>query len=570
MLRKLWLMILVSVMPTVLPAEAPLKTFQGQATVQVIEVPVRVVDPESGRAVRGLEASDFQIFENGEEMAISNFAEIDAGSAAPAVRDAVPAARAEPRQMIYFFDLYLMSRLDRDRAVEALRQEYQQGLHPLELVSIAAFDGKMHALLDSSRDRAAILEALDEVGGLKTHGRAQRIVFGEALTTREVSGERKLDYYERRQRSREYMTELERRIERVGNALSMALQRFAALDGRKIMVIFSPGQPETSWSPSYSPVDYINGEVAYPAQDLWKGLGLVAAELGFTLYVVDSSGLRVGSAADATTGITSGVSAFGGGSGANRLPESQSAAAAVADPGSTQAPRNLGKWLERTRKNMLIDASDLTGGEAVFSTSVREAVSGIEKAWRHWYSLAYTVDHPAVNEENRIEVRLRNHPEYLLQYRRAYRKRSVGEQDAEKMRSAMLFGADANPLGIRVEFGEPESRFHLGASRAKRIRVPVEVKIPLGGLEFLPQGDIYSARVLLSFFSRDEKGNQSPLAREEQPIQVEKSRFEEAMRGGYFTYRITLEVEGGKQSLSVGVEDELSRKRSIISRDFEF
>ena len=219
---------------------------------------------------------------------------------------------------------------------------------------------------------------------------------------------------------------------------------------------------------------------------------------------------------------------------------------------------------------MLIDATRLTGGDTVFSFEVRDVVSGIEKEWRHWYSLAYTVDHPAVNEENRIEVRLRKHPEYLLQYRRAYRERSVGEQDAEKMRSAMLFGADANPLGIRVEFGEAESRFRLGASRAKRVRIPVVVKIPLGGLDFLPQGDLYSARVLLSFFSRDEKGNQSPLAREEQPIKVEKSRFEDAMRGGYFTYRITLEVEGGKQNLSVGVQDELSRKRSVISREFEF
>ena len=546
------------------------KTFTGQATVQVVEVPVRVFDPSDGSRVRGLKAADFEIFENGEKREITNFSEIDIGTRAPAGIQGETPTQAEYRQMIYFFDLYLMEPRDRDRALEALRRQYAHGARPLELVSIAAFDGTMRALLDSSRDRGKILKALDEISKLKAHGISQRIVFTNALTSTKVSGERKLDYYERRQRSREFMVEMERRVQRVGNAVLTAIQRFSGMEGRKILIVFSPGQPKTSWAPSFSPIDYINGDVAYPAQDLWENLALEASDLGFALYVIDSSGTSTSSDSDASAGLSLGSGVFGGGDGPNRLPDTEEASAGVADPGSNQAPQNLGQWLERTRKNMLKDAAGTTGGESIFSKSILDAVDGIERQWRHWYSLAYTVDHPNPGAEKKIEVRLLKHREYRLEYRRAYRRRSAAEQDGEKMRSAMLFSSEANPLGIRVEFGEPKGRFHLGASRAKRVRIPIAVRIPLGRLEFLPQGDLLTAKVLLSFFSRDDKANQSPLAREEQRITVEKARFEEAMRGGYFTYRITVETEGGKQKISVGVQDDLSRKRSIVSRDFDF
>ena len=78
-----------------------------------------------------------------------------------------------------------------------------------------------------------------------------------------------------------------------------------------------------------------------------------------------------------------------------------------------------------------------------------------------------------------IEVDLPGHPGYALVYRKRYVDRSASAREAEGMRSAMLFGSDANPLGILVELGEAESRFRLGAAGSKRVRVPFVVKIPI-------------------------------------------------------------------------------------------
>lgn len=544
-------------------------SFSGHTSVEVVELPVRIINPQNGEPVRGLKAENFQILEDGLPQKLSNFYEYDA-AAEPVVtgEGSIPGAQ-HFRQSIYFFDLYLMETKDRDRAIDALRRQYEDGTSPEELVSIASFDGEMHMHLDAGRNPKEISEALDELANIKAHGIAQRIAFTKALTTTTVSGERKLDYYERRQRSREFMTELERRVERVGSALQAAIGRFALLEGQKILVVFSPGQPETSWTPSYSPIDFMNGEAKYPVQDLWHQLALKAADAGFTLYVVDSSGLRSSSGREASSGLDAGVDSFGLSTGQSNLPQTQALNNASADSGSTQAPQNLGQWLERTRKTLLLSSSKLTGGDSIFSTRIQEALSEIQFQWRHWYSLGYSLDHKFPGKERKIEIRLPGHPEYRVEYRKAYVDRTETEKDAEKMRSAMLFGADANPLGIRVEYGEATRHFHLGAAGAKRVKVPIVIQIPLGRLDFLPQGDIYSAKVLLSFFGKDEKGNESRLAREEQSIQVAADRMEEARRGGYFTYRMTLEVEGGKQSIFIGVKDELSMKTSIIGHDFE-
>jgi hypothetical protein len=134
--------------------------------------------------------------------------------------------------------------------------------------------------------------ALIEVGDLRARGLEQRVSFTDALSEGPVSGERDLDYYERRQRSREYMVELERRVSRVGGALKSTMARFARADGRRVVVAFTPGQPETAWSPSYSPIDFMNATARYPAQDRWNDVALEAADLGFTLYVVDTSAMR--------------------------------------------------------------------------------------------------------------------------------------------------------------------------------------------------------------------------------------------------------------------------------------
>ena len=110
-----------------LPAQVSEQEFRGETTVNVVDVPVRVFDPDTGRPVTGLTAADFKVVEQGKKQKISHFAEIRGPGfdveAVGAVAEAGPAqVETRPVEMIYFFDLYLGMPRDRSEAVEAVQK----------------------------------------------------------------------------------------------------------------------------------------------------------------------------------------------------------------------------------------------------------------------------------------------------------------------------------------------------------------------------------------------------------------------------------------------------------------
>ena len=564
-------------------AEDENASFRGETTVNVIEVPVRVVDKETGEPVVGLTAADFEILENDVPQPISNFAEIwrseedavevadfDPGASAAAADD----IRTRTVELVYLVDLYLMNKVGRNRAVDGLRATYRGGVPEGQNISLVAYDGGLETLADRTDERDEILDALDELGYIKTRGNQQSIGFSDELINAEVSGERDQAYFERRQRNRQFLGDLEKKVLRVGDAALATMSRYAAADGRRVMVLFTPGQPRTDWVPEYSTVDFMNAEAEYPVHDLWHEIALEAADLGFTLYVVDSSGVRVNFGSDVEMGITDSLaSAFDKGSvfRSEGDPGVESAsgnpAGTAFDPG--QETQNLGSWLERTRRSMMILASTATGGEALFVNDVAKAVDEVNRDLGHHYSVAYVADHSGDGKAYTVKVRIPGHPDYRVDHRTGYVDQPAAVRSGRRMRSAMLFGADANPLGIRVELGDADSRFRLGAAGSKRVTIPIHVKIPYGRLEMIQRGDIYWSKVWITLFAEDGEGNQSALSSHEQPITVEADRYQEAVAKGFFSYHTGAEIEGGEQRVFIGIQEELSGRTSIMPIKFD-
>lgn len=558
--------------------------FRGETTVNVVEVPVRVVDPATGEPVIGLTAADFEITEDGVVQPISNFAELwrseedavaiagfDPGAEVQASKD----IRTRTVELVYLLDLYLMNKEGRDRAIDGLRAAYRGGVPDGQNISLVAYDGALETFADRTDKRDEVLDALDEVGYVTARGNQQTIGFSEQLIDVEVSGERDQAWYERRQRNREFIGELEKKVLRVGDAAVATMSRYAAADGRRVLVVFTPGQPRTDWVPEYSTVDFMNAEVEYPVHDLWHDFALDAADLGFTLFVVDSSGVRVNFGSDVETGITDSLGdAFDKGSvfRAQDAPGVETAVESAADfafdPGADT--QSLGSWLENTRKSMMILASTATGGEALFVGDVDAAVEKVNRALGHHYSVAYVADHSGDGKAYSVKVKLPNHPHYRLDYRTGYIDQPAAVRSGRRLRSAMLFGADANPLGIRVEIGDADGRFHLGAAGSKRVRIPLHVKIPYGRLEMIQRGDIYWSKVWITLFAEDAAGNQSALASHEQPISIEADRYQQALAKGYFSYHTGIEIEGGEQKVFIGIQEELSGRTSIMPLEFDY
>jgi VWFA-related protein len=566
---------------TVAPAGAQDESqqFVGETTVNVVEVPVRVIDTATGEPVTGLDPSEFVITESGVVQPISNFSEIERKVAVRTVSeeglertaDPTSAEITKPLEIVYFFDLYLMYTAGRDRAVEGLQRLYQEGVPDGESVSVVFFDGELETLVDRSDYRREILDAIDEIGTIEPRGINQRVGFTEALSGAPVTGERDTGFYERKFRNIEYMQDLERKIAKVGNAMLATMARFARADGRRVLVAFTPGFPRSDWAPTYYSVDYLNAAVEWPQQDLWKKIANEASDLGFTLYNVDTSGVWLTLASDVTVGMgtvgPTDVESNAFGAGRDQFQSADSRVDGTEANSGAEPVQNMGQWLETARKNLLIQTAQETGGEAIFASDVHTVMKDVRQTLDHYYSLGYTAEHSGDGKTYSLDVELPNHPSYRVVHRTTFVDLPASTRSAQALRSEMLFGGDANPLGVRVEAGDRDSRFRLGAAGSKRVRIPLKVKIPYGRLMMIPRGDVYWGKVLVTFFGEDGEGNQSELATFEQPITVATDRYEEAVARGYFTYKATVEIEGGQQSVFVGVQDTLDGRTTIIPMD---
>ncbi len=551
------------------PAGAQEAEFTGEATVNIVEVPVRVIDPATGKAVTGLTARDFRVFENGRKVKISNFAEINRAPANPSPSASATGTPSQPRQleMVFFFDLYLMRKGEQTAAIEAVQARYQTSLPPGEEVSIVAFDGSLVTLADRIADRREVLSALDEVAAIRPRGMEHESAFTQGLADGPVTGTRDRYFYERKQRNDEYLFELERRVGQVAGALSATMARYAPADARKVLVAFTPGHPRTRWAPAYASVDFANNAANYPTKGMWTDLALQASDLGFTIFAVDSSGISIANDGSEIGNIDGGLNDAGSGGtaspAAGPLPSDSDYAF-----GSDNRQESIGPWMERVRKDLLISTAGDTGGQAYFADPM-VAVGEVSTALDHYYSLAYTADHNGDGERHTIEVRLKSDAPYQLQYRRAYVDQSSADRSATRLQSTMLFGGDANPLAVRVELGEPEGRLRIGAAGSKRVQIAIQVKIPIGRLEMVEQGDSFVGRVAVTVFSEDAAGNQSEPTSGVAPIAVPSDEISQARVRGYFSYVVTVELEGGRQKLWVGVEDLFSSRVSIMPQELD-
>jgi len=356
---------------------------------------------------------------------------------------------------------------------------------------------------------------------------------------------------------RQYFQELRQRVEMVAAGLSATLARHADTDSRRVMVVFTPGLPRSKWTGLDGSWDAQVDEPSYLRRGLWYATAMEAADLGFTMYFVDSSTARYLADTDVDkspvlgSGLATGAGSEDGDVGA-------------------EADEDSGFAFESTRRDLLAEAAYLTGGEALHYSDVDRAVREVAADLSHYYSLAYQPEHHGDGYEYRIKVRLPEHPQYRLLYRRAYVDRSIEQREAQHLRAQILFRSGANPHGATVELGKATKRFRVNARGMKRVVVPVTVYVPFAGFSMVDQGSGYAGMVTFAFMIEDKAGNTSSVVNHEMAVNVPREEIKEVFERGYFTFVTDLETEGGKQTLHVAVTDILAQRTSVVSLDVKF
>src|SRR5688500_9000178 len=134
--------------------------------VTLVEVPVTVVDRE-GKAVTGLTAESFELYDEGKRVPIDYFEVLDlttAAKTADAPSEALPPAAT--RHFLLLFDLANSSPGTIGRAAEAATEFVTKELGPRDLGAVATFTAEAGArmITNFTRDRMLLTNAIDTLG----------------------------------------------------------------------------------------------------------------------------------------------------------------------------------------------------------------------------------------------------------------------------------------------------------------------------------------------------------------------------------------------------------------------
>jgi hypothetical protein len=200
--------------------------------------------------------------------------------------------------------------------------------------------------------------------------------------------------------------------------------------------------------------------------------------------------------------------------------------------------------------------ADATGGRAIVNTNdVRAGLEMVGKDFYTYYSLGFRLQSAGEDKVHKLTLELPNHPEYQVRYRRRFVEKSLDSRVQDRVVTGLMFDLDENPMGIEcvVDTAAP--------ARDNRWMVPFELWFPVPMVAMVPEGDDYVGRVTMFVASRDTKGKQSDVVRQEHEIRIPIASYEE-VKDTRFKISAHLLMEKGSYRVAVGLLDRMTRQAS--------
>ncbi len=595
--RMRWLAAAACLMAAAGSLAAQDERFFETVDVNVVSIEVIVTD-QDGNPVTGLGRDDFEVYEDGKRMELSNFyavagreplAPAGAGEAVAPPAPAVPGPETKRLNLVVFIDNLNILPQNRNLLFESLRVYLRERLDPRDQVMVVSFDGGAEVVQPFTNDAQALVAALERIESdvgrhivIDSERRmwSQQVQsastrnFNPPTTTGRGGGsqlpgaEGDLSFTADRdpdfdmavdaavEHSRSLRSIAERRVRKVRGTVR-AIRTFCAtlagIPGRKALVYVSDGlplRPADSLAQEFS--DRFERWMMRNEQHIPSSKN---RELEQALMLLSSGEFDV-------------AREFRG------LVEAASSERVAFYPISHQGPRGghvsadvrgsasaaAVRMEQMTLQSSLLDMAEGTGGIAFIETPNLEALlERVVEDFTSFYSLGYTSPRSESGAFHKIEVKVRGQG-LRVRHLRGYRDKSGGAELDDLALGAVHHGVGSNPMEVSLEAGEL-----VPAGKRDRYRVPVVIKIPFNKLVLVPDGDFHSGKLSLSVAVRDvASGGASPPQQIELPIRVPNDKILEAM-GQVVAYSVELELKKGSKRISVGVHDHVGQSDSTVS-----
>lgn len=520
------------------------EVFFDAVSVDVVNVEVYVTGKD-GEPVTGLGKDDFELYEDGRRVEITNFYAVDdAAPARPRVAelpvDGAPPPEALPEDevpaeqklhLVVYIDNLFITPFNRNTVIREVDRFLALNMKPGDEAMLVTFDRSLNIRQPFTRDPRLVSRALEQ--------QLVQRAFGEQARTE------RMDLIKRVDQSRSaasaladvdfYAKSVHHDVTVSLRALSELVGSLGGLQGRKAVLLVSEGMPMTAGEDMFSLVDVRFGRTAsaqlqanrYRVRRDYRQIVARANANRVTFYTLDASG-----------GYTNtGISAEYGGASA-----SYSEIDFVYDS-SRQEPLEL--------------LAEGTGGRATIATAnFSDALRRVAQDLTTYYSLGYAPAHADDGRYHEIEVRVKR-PGLAVRHREGYRSQSLEARLNDGTTAALLYGTSSNPLDADLVFGRPEPDGH------GNFLVPVEVKIPISSMALLPRGEEHQGRMRVALSVLDADGDTSPPAQEPFLVSIPSAEMERA-GDAFYTYTATLLMRGGSHLVAAGVSDEIGGTTSYL------
>ena len=522
--------------------------FFESLSVQVVNVDVFVTDKKS-EPVTGLSRDDFEIYEDGRPMEITNFyavdgvpvtgggatrlADLPTGSAPPpeTIALAEPVPPEQQLSIIVYIDNLFISPFSRNNLIREVTRFLNLNMRADDRAMLVTFDRTLNIRQPFTHDVRLIDRAMDETMRIRSFGEQAKQERRELL--KRIHESRTMN--EAMSHADFYAKSMHHDVETSLNGLTELVDSLGGLPGRKALVFVSEGIPMTAGEDVFSLVDLRFGERSssqltahrYRVRRNFRQIVAKANANRVTFYTIDASGTYTNTSLSAEYGNTN--SSF----------------------------IEVDFLFDSNRQEPLLMLADGTGGQATIGTNnFTGALDRIALDLTTYYSLGYQPTHVDDGRYHTIEVKLKR-PGLRVRHRAGYRAKTLETRLNDGTIAALLYQASSNPLGVRVEVGRPQ------AGRDGLYLVPVEVRIPLSEIVLLPQGTEHHGRLRVSVSVMDDDGDTSPPAQTPFPITVPESEVV-STEGRYYTYSAQLLMRPGSHQVAVGVTDELAGESSFL------
>jgi VWFA-related protein len=504
----------------------PASPVVASVDVKVVNVDISVTDG-SGKPVDGLTRDDFEVLEDGQPQAITNFSvtqqKMRQAAAAPAPQ------QPRRRKIIILIDNNYIESRDRTLALDILDRFIDDRFDPDSEWSLGTIGQSLEIVQPLTSDRKAIHDAVSKARhsgtvSLRTDS-LDREILGDPFR-RNASASSGYDYAETvRFQGRERTSRNARALANTANGLTEAARSYAGVGGKKTIVLLSGGMEMNTTFSAYD--NDRDRETRDRKMTMAKLLEQIVHEVNggdMSIYVVN---IRPADMAAPQHDVEN--QAWGG------LGTSSLGASDTSDVNSAA---------------FALAAS--TGGLYFTSYAVRQSLESVDSVSANYYSLGYSPPHREDGQYHTITVRLKK-PNLRAVHRRGYLDVSPDEQLEQylKLRISVLQPSNSVPVKFETQPG-------IGPD-GKPV-VQLTAVMPWQNVTLLRSGDEqYKGRVHVYVSIFDKNGKNVGFHHKTQDVALTPDQYAKALAGA-FGYRMALRLESGEFTVAVTMRDDLSRE----------